>query len=200
MEEPSHCSIDGPDPERNGRIEPIAQVSQETAFGYPRDFLGNRFVYAVVSPRAGGLSIGVNMNPDKKCNFDCLYCEVDRQEPGRESHLDVEIMAAELVKTLDAVQAGRWREWPFYRNLPAELMELRHVTLSGDGEPTLAANFLEAVQAVVHVRARRSHSFFKIVLVTNATGLDQPQVQQGLQCFGPSDEIWAKLDGALKPT
>jgi hypothetical protein len=52
--------------------------SRETAFDRPRDFLGNRFVYAVISSRAGGLSLGVNMNPDRRCNFDCSYCEVDR--------------------------------------------------------------------------------------------------------------------------
>ena len=36
-----------------------------TAFGYPRDFLDNRFVYTVISPRARGLSLGLNVNPDK---------------------------------------------------------------------------------------------------------------------------------------
>src|ERR1041385_9455166 len=46
-----------------------------TAFGCPRDFLDNRFVYTVISARARGLSVGVNMNPDKHCNFDCVYCE-----------------------------------------------------------------------------------------------------------------------------
>jgi hypothetical protein len=45
----------------------------ETAFGSPRDFLNNRFVYAVISPRSRGLCLAVNMNPDKTCNFDCLY-------------------------------------------------------------------------------------------------------------------------------
>jgi hypothetical protein len=43
-----------------------------TAFGCPRDFLGNRFVYAVISPRARGLSVGVNMNPDRFCDFNCV--------------------------------------------------------------------------------------------------------------------------------
>jgi hypothetical protein len=50
----------------------------ETAFGCPRDFLNDRFVYVVISPRARGLSVGVNMNPDNQCNFDCAYREVDR--------------------------------------------------------------------------------------------------------------------------
>jgi sulfatase maturation enzyme AslB (radical SAM superfamily) len=72
----------------------------ETAFGSPRDFIHNRFVYAVISARARGLSLGVNLNPDKHCNFNCLYCEVDRRTPPRETRLDVDAMAAELHKTL----------------------------------------------------------------------------------------------------
>jgi sulfatase maturation enzyme AslB (radical SAM superfamily) len=68
----------------------------DTAFGCPRDFLVNRFVYTVVSSRARGLSVGVNMNPDKYCNFDCAYCEVNRDEPSREVLLKVSVMAAEL--------------------------------------------------------------------------------------------------------
>ncbi|MGA2788791.1 MAG: radical SAM protein [Verrucomicrobiota bacterium] len=170
-------------------------AAPESAFGCPRDFLGNRFVYVVISPRAGGLSIGINVNPDKQCNFDCVYCEVNRAEPARESHLDVPVMAGELKKTLALVQQDGLRARPAYRALPAELLQLRHVTLSGDGEPTLAPNFVEIVQTAVHIRAVGGFPFFKLVLVTNATGLDQPSVQQGLKCFTREDEVWAKLDG-----
>jgi len=70
--------------------------SSGTAFGYPRDFFKNRFVYTVVSPRARGLSVGVNMNPDKHCDFDCVYCEVNRQETSSDLRLDVPTMAADL--------------------------------------------------------------------------------------------------------
>jgi wyosine [tRNA(Phe)-imidazoG37] synthetase (radical SAM superfamily) len=182
------------------RIRPAVTIglTRETAFGCPRDFLNNRFVYLVVSPRARGLSVGVNMNPDKRCNFDCVYCEVDRRTASVEPRLDLEVMGAELRATLTFVYDGRLRERPWYRALPDELLQLRHVTLSGDGEPTLAANFVEAVQAVVHVRALGEFPFFKIVLITNATGLDLPQVQEGLKYLTRSDEIWAKLDGGTQ--
>jgi wyosine [tRNA(Phe)-imidazoG37] synthetase (radical SAM superfamily) len=170
----------------------------ETAFGSPRDFLDNRFVYVVVSARARGLSVGVNMNPDKQCNFGCVYCEVHRTDPPRELRMDPEAMAVELKKTLAAVREGRLRERPWYHALPDELLQLRHVALSGDGEPTFAANFAECVQAVVHIRALGGVPFFKLVLMTNATGLDQPGVQQGLKFFTKSDEIWAKLDGGTQ--
>lgn len=181
-------------PDRKRHVPP-----REMAFDRPRDFLHNRFVYAVISSRARGLSLGVNMNPDKFCNFDCLYCEVDRREPLTEARLDIGVMAAELQRTLAFVLAGRLRELPLYQSLPPELLELRHVALSGDGEPTLSPDFAEAVQAVVHIRAQGGLPFFKLVLLTNGTGLDRPQVQESLKRFTKSDEIWIKLDGGTLP-
>jgi wyosine [tRNA(Phe)-imidazoG37] synthetase (radical SAM superfamily) len=168
--------------------------SQETAFGSPRDFLDNRYVYAVVSARARGLSVGINMNPDKKCNFRCVYCEVQRGDEQPQL-LDVDMMEAELLRTLIFIREGRLRERPWYRGLPDELLQLRHVAISGDGEPTLSPQFAEALQAVVHIRALCGFPFFKVVLLTNGTGLDLPAVQQGLKYLTRRDELWAKLDG-----
>ena len=173
-----------------------ATLSHEAAFGYPRDFLHNQFVYLVISPRARGLSIGVNLNPVANCNFNCVYCEVDRARPGRASQLDIDRMARELRETVELVQAGWLRQWPRYARFPEDLLQVRHVALSGDGEPTLAAEFSEAVQAVAHVRA--VGRFFKMVLVTNSTALDQPQVQEGLSFLTHEDEVWAKLDGGTQ--
>jgi wyosine [tRNA(Phe)-imidazoG37] synthetase (radical SAM superfamily) len=169
---------------------------RETAFDRPRDWLNNRFVYVVISSRAGGLSVGVNMNPDRLCNFDCSYCEVDRRSPSAEPRLLVDVMAHELHRTLQSIRSGHLRSRPWYHSLPAELLQLRHVALSGDGEPTLSANFVEAVQAVARVRALGG--FFKIVLLTNGTGLDQPEVLRGLEILTKSDEIWIKLDGGTQ--
>jgi len=87
-------------------------------------------------------------------------------------------------------------ERPWYHSLPPELLRLRHVGLSGDGEPTLAPNFVEAVQAVVRVRALGG--FFKIVLYTNGTGLHEPHVLRGLEFLTRSDDLWIKLDGGTQ--
>lgn len=163
-------------------------------FAIPRNFLANRFVYLTVSPRARGLSVGVNFNPDKRCNFDCVYCEVDRLAPPRDGRLDVAVMTAELESTLDLIHTGSLHDHPQFRALPAPLLDLKHVCLSGDGEPTLCPNFLEAVHSVLHVRALARVPFFKLVLVTNSSGLDNEQVQQAIQFFTRQDEIWAKLD------
>jgi wyosine [tRNA(Phe)-imidazoG37] synthetase (radical SAM superfamily) len=167
------------------------------AFGSPRDFLDNRYVYAVVSARARGLSIGVNLNPDKQCNFRCVYCEVRRSSEANEAY-DVDLLAAELKRTLGYVWSGRLRERPWYRALPDELLHLRHVAISGDGEPTLAACFSHALQSIVHIRALGSVPCFKLVLMTNGTALDRESVQEGLKFFTRSDEIWVKLDGGTQ--
>src|SRR5215469_14515018 len=97
--------------EANGRfVKPLAPAvsspsiddpSMRRNAAYPREFLHNRLVYVVVSPRARGLSVGVNMNPDKLCQFNCIYCEVDRQDNSGSESLDVGLMAGELKSTLE---------------------------------------------------------------------------------------------------
>ena len=178
--------------------KPVPTSAFTTAFGCPREFLNNRFLYLVISPRARGLSIGVNMNPDKHCNFDCVYCEVDREQPASEPRLDLRVMAAELEWTLALVHSGRIRKHPRYSRVPAELLRLHHVCLSGDGEPTLCPKFPDIVEEVIRLRARALFPFFKIVLVTNASGLDRPEVEAGLHRLTPCDEVWAKLDAGTQ--
>jgi wyosine [tRNA(Phe)-imidazoG37] synthetase (radical SAM superfamily) len=162
--------------------------------GASRRFFDNRFVYAVVSQRSRGLSIGVNLSPDKSCNFDCVYCEVSRKATPPAAELDLRVVATELRAMLALSTQGRVHELPGYQSVPKELLVLKSVALSGDGEPTLCATFHEAVQVVVHLRAQGEFPFFKIVLITNASGLHLPQVQLGLQLFTAQDEVWAKLD------
>jgi len=175
-----------------------AHAVAASAFSRPREFLGNRFVYVVVSARARGLSIGVNMNPDKRCKFGCEYCEVNRDLPALEKSLDAEVMAEELERTLWLACSGELRHIHYHHDTPDDLLHLRHVALSGDGEPTVCPNFLDAVRAVVHVRALGRFPFFKIVLITNAARLDSPAVQDGLKLFTQQDEIWAKLDAGTQ--
>ncbi len=175
-----------------------AGPAMELAFGYPRNFLDNRYVYVVLSPRAHGLSVGLNLTPSRNCNFDCVYCEVNRAVPVHGGPLEVGVMAAELERTLAFVHSGQIRRLSCFAATPPELLQLRHVALSGDGEPTLSPKFAEVVREVVHLRALGRFPFFEVVLVTNGTGLDLPSVQQGLKFFTKQDEIWVKLDAGTQ--
>src|ERR1041385_7188132 len=94
---------------RGAKQNTPALIKPAHAFAQPRDFLENRFVYLTISPRARGLSIGVNLNPDRKCNFDCVYCEVDRTAPAIDAEIDCDVAAAELEQTLRLLQSGSLR-------------------------------------------------------------------------------------------
>ena len=168
------------------------------AFGRPRGFLGNRFVYAVISQRAHGLSIGVNCNPNKVCNFDCLYCEVNRDTPGRDAKVDLDVLSLELRDLLNLTFQGRLKELPYFANVPKELLDLKAVALSGDGEPTLSPQFAEIIREAIYVRSQGEFPFFKLVLITNTSGLDLPDVRRGLQLLTSRDEIWAKLEAGTQ--
>lgn len=160
-----------------------------------RNFFGNRFVYCVISQRAGGLSVGINVNPDKRCNFDCVYCEVDRTCKGGPARVPVAEMLVELEKLLTAVHEGRVEE---PGSVLGGLLSFKEVALSGDGEPTLSPNFREITEAVAGLRARHIFPAFKIVLITNGTGLHLPQVREGLAVLNQADEIWVKLDAGTQ--
>jgi wyosine [tRNA(Phe)-imidazoG37] synthetase (radical SAM superfamily) len=169
--------------------------NQDTAFGCARDFLDHRYVYTVLSSRCGGLAICVNLSPDHRCNLNCRYCEVDRSHPVVAQPVNVELMTRELRDTLDLIERGGLRTRKQYRSAPDDVLRLRQVSLSGDGEPTLAPNFQPAVEAIVHMRALGEYPFFKLVLVTNGTTLHEPAVREAVRHMCRSDEIWIKLDG-----
>src|SRR5215813_8926342 len=71
-----------------------------------RTFEDNLYVYAVVSRRSKGVSIGINLNPDKICNFDCVYCQVDRKTPPLVRDVEVPRLLEELEDMIELVESG----------------------------------------------------------------------------------------------
>ncbi len=166
---------------------------------HPRSFEENRYVYPVVSRRAGGVSIGVNLNLDKVCNFDCIYCQVDRTEMGEREFLEVQRLADELEHAVELITSGRIYNGPRFSHVPEPLRRLNDIALSGDGEPTTYRNFEEVVAVCAKVRQRHGLDQMKIVLITNATMFHRPHVQRGLELLDASNgEIWAKLDAGTE--
>lgn len=165
-----------------------------------RDLGANRYVYAVVSRRARGLSIGINLNPDKVCNFDCPYCQVDRTVPGGPADIDLDVLEAELDRLLGWVADGSlWQHPPFHTVDPA-LRRVADIAFAGDGEPTTPAAFPGAVARVRAVRAKygldgTTGPRVPIRLLTNATMLHRERVRAALPDV---DEVWAKLDAGTE--
>ena len=73
---------------------------------HSRRWHDNRYVYPVISRRSCGLSIGINLSPDKRCTFDCVYCSVDRTTPGDDPRVDLAVVKRELDTLLDQYLSG----------------------------------------------------------------------------------------------
>src|SRR6187399_3014195 len=121
---------------------------------HPRNFATNRFVYPVVSRRSGGVSVGVNLNPDKVCNFDCIYCQVDRVSAAETKFVDLTQLLDELDHVLTLVTGGQLFEHPRFAATPPHLRRLNDIAFSGDGEPTTYKNFDEIISAAAEVKRR----------------------------------------------
>src|SRR5688500_18539296 len=166
---------------------------------HARRFAANRFVYPVLSRRSGGISIGVNLNPDKVCNFDCIYCQVDRRSESETRFVETEQLFRELDDTLDLVVSGDLYQTEKFAGTPAQLRRLNDIAFSGDGEPTTYRNFDELIAACAEIKRKHGLDGVKMVLITNASMFHRPHVERGLAILDQNNgEIWAKLEAGTE--
>jgi wyosine [tRNA(Phe)-imidazoG37] synthetase (radical SAM superfamily) len=166
---------------------------------HERRWADNLYVYAVVSRRSHGVSVGINVNPGKECNFDCLYCQVDRRVDPLVRRVDLDRLAAELDAVLGAAADGSLYAIPPFDALPEEQRAVRDIAFSGDGEPTTYPGIGQAVELVASARVRFGLDDTKIVLITDAAYLAKPNVRAALEVLDANNgEIWAKLDAGTE--
>jgi wyosine [tRNA(Phe)-imidazoG37] synthetase (radical SAM superfamily) len=161
-----------------------------------RDF---DYCYPVISRRSRGVSLGVNLNPDKVCNFDCVYCEVDRSTPPKRRDLDLDQLNRELGQLLDLATSGELYSIPPFDSAGPSHRRLNDIAFSGDGEPTTAREFADVVARVARLKDQRGLDLVKLVLITDSSRLQAPEVVTGLECLmAHQGEIWAKLDAGTE--
>jgi wyosine [tRNA(Phe)-imidazoG37] synthetase (radical SAM superfamily) len=162
---------------------------------HERRFEQNRYVYPVLSRRSCGISVGVNLNPDKVCNFDCIYCQVDRRSAAETKFVALPQLLEELEHTLGIIASGEIYETTKFRNTPPEFRRLNDIAFSGDGEPTTFRNFTEIIAECARVKQTHAMHEVKMVLITNASMFHRTRVQHALSLLDANQgEIWAKLD------
>jgi wyosine [tRNA(Phe)-imidazoG37] synthetase (radical SAM superfamily) len=158
-----------------------------------------QYVYAVVSRRSRGISIGINLTPDKVCNFDCIYCQVKRDLPVSAGMADLEKLEEELGRILQAAKDGSLYETAPFNLLAEAERGVRDIAFSGNGEPTLYPRFAEAVRIAARARQRFGLESAKLILLTNAAYLDKPEIKAALDLMDQNNgEIWAKLDAGTE--
>ena len=162
---------------------------------HPRVFDSNRYVYPVISRRSRGLSVGVNLNPDKICNFDCIYCQVDRQIAPQYRDVDLVILESELRGLLEDAHSGVLFNHPTFKDIPPELKRINDIAFSGDGEPTTYPQFGKVVHLASQIKTDLNLTDVKLIVITNCTRFHRPDILQALEeMHNNNGEIWAKLD------
>src|SRR3954451_20002116 len=167
---------------------------------HSRSWRDNRYVYPVISRRSKGLSIGVNLNPDKVCNFDCVYCCVDRTVPPTLRDVDLDVLREELAHLIELARTGELFAQPPFDQTPSHLRRLNDIAFSGDGEPTSYKEFRAACELSAGLLQQACLSDqVKLVVITNATLFHRPAVADALRFLDAHNgEIWAKLDAGTE--
>ncbi|MDD2776334.1 MAG: radical SAM protein [Gallionella sp.] len=161
---------------------------------HDRDSAGLQYVYPVVSRRAGGVSVGINLNTNNACNWRCLYCQVPQLTRGTAPTVDLTKLEHELRTFLQELLHGNFMQ----TRVPVEARRINDIALSGNGEPTSAAEFPQVIDLIAQVRRDFAlPETIKTVLITNGSLLHRPAVQQGVRTLaGLQGEVWFKLDRA----
>jgi wyosine [tRNA(Phe)-imidazoG37] synthetase (radical SAM superfamily) len=166
---------------------------------HSRNWHENRYVYPVISRRSAGLSIGVNLNPDKACNFNCVYCQVDRTVPPAVRKVDLDVLRDELDHLAGLAVSGELYNDVQFGHVPQEYRRWNDIAFSGDGEPTTSPQFAAAVHVAADIRCKYNLVDVKLVLITDSAYLTRPAVKQALlEMDANNGEIWAKLDAGTE--
>ena len=167
-----------------------------TTRNHDRDNAGMTYVYPVVSRRAGGVSVGVNLNPNNACNWRCIYCQVPELKRGGPPAIDLAQLEDELRRMLTDIVAGDF----LTRAVPEDMRRLNDIALSGNGEPTSAPEFSAVVDLIGEVLADFNLTGrIKLVLITNGSLASKAYVRDGLRKMARlNGEVWFKFDRATR--
>jgi wyosine [tRNA(Phe)-imidazoG37] synthetase (radical SAM superfamily) len=167
-----------------------------TVIDHNRVFHGFTYVYPVVSRRAGGVSIGINLNPNNACNWQCVYCQVPNLTRGMAPTLDAALLEHELDRFLAEIQQGDFMQ----TYVEHDMRVIKDIAFSGNGEPTSSKQFDIALAIVEKLRLRyQLDHAVKTRLITNGSLMHRPSVMNNIsQLKKLNGEVWFKLDAGTR--
>ncbi|MCB2184660.1 MAG: radical SAM protein [Desulfobulbaceae bacterium] len=136
-----------------------------------------KYLFGPVNSRRLGLSLGIDLIPDKTCNFNCIYCEV-----GPNVHFTCE--RKEYSPTDDIIS-----EIDFFLENENKSKSIDVFTITASGEPTLHSGL---GQVISHIKDKSS---LPVAVLTNGSLLFQKDVRLELQ---QADIVIPSLDAALE--
>lgn len=174
----------------------MTTVKHLTTTDHNRDVIGMKYIYPVVSRRAGGVSIGINLNVNNACNWRCIYCNVPDLKRGAPDAIDMQILEQELRSFLHEILHGDFMQ----QYVDEADRQLQDIAFSGNGEPTSAREFPEVLRLLASVlKDYDLLGKIKIRLITNGSMMDKASVLSSMQELAKlNGEVWFKLDAATK--
>jgi wyosine [tRNA(Phe)-imidazoG37] synthetase (radical SAM superfamily) len=163
---------------------------------HSRELSGLKYIYSVISRRAGGLSIGINLNVNNACNWQCIYCEIPNLTRGTPPPIELDVLEQELRFFLNEIIHGDYME----KNVSLEDRHLKDIAFSGNGEPTSAEEFPEVIGIVKKLLEEFNllHKL-KIRLITNGSLMHQAAVIKSVAMLKEMNgEVWFKVDAATE--
>jgi len=167
-----------------------------TTTNHNRDIVGMRYVYPVISRRAGGVSIGINLNVNNACNWRCIYCNVPNLTRGSPPPIELDVLEQELRAFLNDVLHGDFMQ----RHVHEADRQLKDIAFSGNGEPTSAKEFPQVLDLVEKIlRDFGLLGSIKLRLITNGSLMDKPQILESMRHLAKCNgEVWFKVDAGTK--
>ncbi len=136
-----------------------------------------KYIFGPVLSRRFGLSLGIDLSPDKKsCNFDCLYCELEKAKPVNK--IENQPNPDEIIKEL--------RDYLSKNQYPDV------ITVTANGEPTLYSKLDELIEKINQIKGNS-----KSLILSNASTINEISVRQALKKF---DIVKLSLDAADQKT
>jgi wyosine [tRNA(Phe)-imidazoG37] synthetase (radical SAM superfamily) len=146
--------------------------------------LENAWIYGPVRSRRFGWDLGINLLPlnRKLCCFDCIYCQY-----GFTPHFLNDRYrfpsAAEIINSLESRLEVCTKNG----------MQLRHLTVAGNGEPTMHPDFLQIAEALAGWR-KQNHPQMRLALLTAGYRCGDQRIRKAMELF---DEPIVKFDSAV---
>jgi len=146
-------------------------------------------IFGPVPSRRFGMSLGVDLSPEvKQCNFDCLYCELEKGKTVSKQ--------TQIISVKDIVEALKL-------SLESD-KNIDVITFTANGEPTLYPYLSELIDEVDKLKGD-----IKTLILSNGANIYQKEIQQtlskidivklsldcvGQKCFKKLDRVDNSID------
>ena len=120
----------------------------------------NNIIFGPIPSRRFGMSLGIDLSPaSKQCNFDCLYCELDKAETVSKQTQILEV--EDIISQLKTALAN-------HKNIDV-------ITFTANGEPTLYPKLSTLIDEVDKIKGD-----IKTLILSNGANIYEPAIQQTL--------------------